>query len=493
MNTIYIVDDENIVLDGLVNWVDWAQIDVKVLGTASSGVTALNEILYYKPDVVLTDIRMPGKNGLELIEEVKKTLPEVSFIVLSGYSEFDYAQRAMHYGVKEYLLKPIEEEKVLEVVKKVLLERKAVGSGAMFPDNLETPEEWGLFRVMLNPNQPEENIPAMTVAVCDITGHVEELKDLGEILGALGLGKKGIFYARNYMEFILLFTGEAKNEVSELLLQIETILKQAFHVPVHFGICNREETECSSYRAYLHARQSGLSARFYCVSHLSQPQISQEWYEDPFHKKELFEMLCMEKEEQYAYEHFDRVYYSACSLGIRPQLLKRELAALIQYLNSAFREKYDKPVLSARQLQSTLNAVDDAEDFLQLRENIDTIFQMMQRFYQDCCQDYQVKTINRIKEFVNDNVDQALDTAMIADCVHMSQNYIGCYFKKYTGKVLSDYVLHVKMEKAIWFLENSSMKINHIASAVGFSDPKYFCKVFKKYAGITASDYRKKR
>lgn len=251
MNTVYIVDDERIVLDGLVNWVEWSRIDVKVLGTATSGRTAFHDIVCCKPDVVITDIRMPGKDGLELIEEVQKVLPQTVFIVLSGYNEFVYAQRALHYGVVEYLLKPVEEEKILEVVEKALQKRKKPENSEQHPDSI-------------NPC-PAEN------------------------------------------------------------------------------------------------------------------------------------------------------------------------------------------------------------------------------------QDYNSAVIEKIRGFVNDTLQEPISIQSVADHVNMSPNYITSYFKKYTGMVLSDYILQTKMERAKLLLKNSTLRISQIAGAVGFGDPKYFCKVFKKYTGITASDYRNKK
>lgn len=494
MNTVYIVDDEGIVLDGLVHWVDWKKIDVKVLGTATSGTTALNDILYLKPDVVITDIRMPGKDGLELIEEVQKTLPQTEFIVLSGYNEFAYAQRAIHYGVKEYLLKPVEEEKVLQVVEKALLERKSLGRKAMYPNNLSSVRSLELFQKLLNPNRDEtEGLLPVISAVCDAAGHTADMEAIAQKLEVLHLEEKDIYYSRNDTEFIMLFLDPDHVDINGVIGMVSDIMEQIFMEPVFFGICRRELADCSYYRAYLHSRQSGLEAKFYCIPQLELMQISNEWKEDPFDKEELFHILCSEADYEKSTEQFAAAYENARRLKVKTRLLKREAVAMVQFLANAFLDRYDTVAVPGKQFQEMIHMIEDAESYIQLKAVMADILKKVKDSYAEWCQDYENQAIERIKQFINSNINQPLDIAMIADYAHMSQNYVSSYFKKHTGAVLSDYILKMKMERAIQLLSKSALKINHIAAEVGFSDPKYFCKVFKKYTGITASDFRKKR
>ncbi len=113
MNRIVIVDDEQFVRKGIIALIDWKKINYQVVGEASNGEDALELILEEKPDVVLTDIRMPVFDGLKLIEKVKELAIKVpKFIIISGYNDFEYAQRAVRLGVTDFILKPIDKDEL---------------------------------------------------------------------------------------------------------------------------------------------------------------------------------------------------------------------------------------------------------------------------------------------------------------------------------------------------------------------------------------------
>ncbi len=114
---LVIVDDEPILLQGLIDTYDWKSMGFEVAGSAQSGEQAIRVIREVKPHVVLTDIRMKQITGLMVMEEIQKTDLECLFIVLSAYRDFDYAQQACDLGAFAYLLKPIEDEKLQETMK----------------------------------------------------------------------------------------------------------------------------------------------------------------------------------------------------------------------------------------------------------------------------------------------------------------------------------------------------------------------------------------
>lgn len=104
----FIVDDEIFIIKGLMKKIKWEDFFIHVVGTATDGIEAYNMILEHKPDIVITDIRMPGMDGLELIESLKKKLPDIYFIIISGYDDFCYLQKALRIGAFDYILKPID-------------------------------------------------------------------------------------------------------------------------------------------------------------------------------------------------------------------------------------------------------------------------------------------------------------------------------------------------------------------------------------------------
>lgn len=116
MLSLLIADDEKVIRESLAECLNWEEIGIRVVGCCSNGLEALEAILDETPDIVMTDIKMPGLNGLELIEKIQDIDRDIEFIILSGYREFDFAQKAIKFGVRRYLLKPVSEEQVLESV-----------------------------------------------------------------------------------------------------------------------------------------------------------------------------------------------------------------------------------------------------------------------------------------------------------------------------------------------------------------------------------------
>jgi two-component system response regulator YesN len=120
MYKVILLDDEYLVRKWMTEDINWPFLDAHVVGTAADGIKGLELLEKWRPDLAVTDLRMPQMDGLELIAAVREKNIATKFIILSGYGEFKYAQQAIHYGVQEYLLKPVSTEQIEETVKRVL-------------------------------------------------------------------------------------------------------------------------------------------------------------------------------------------------------------------------------------------------------------------------------------------------------------------------------------------------------------------------------------
>jgi|SRR5690625_809118 len=120
MYKVFIVDDEINIVHGIAKLVNWTECQAALSGKAYHGQMALEMIQQDVPHIVLTDIKMPEINGIELIEKVQAQFPHIKFIILSGYDEFEFAKTAMKYGVKHYLLKPTNRKKIEKALKEVI-------------------------------------------------------------------------------------------------------------------------------------------------------------------------------------------------------------------------------------------------------------------------------------------------------------------------------------------------------------------------------------
>ena len=151
MIKVFLVEDEIVMRNGIKNNIPWEKEGLEFAGEASDGELAYPLIRKVQPDILITDIRMPFMDGLELSELVKKEFPRIKIIILSGYNEFDYAKQAIHIGVTDYLLKPITAAKLLEAVKKVadVIEKEREDARLMDKYRLEMAENTVLERQRL--------------------------------------------------------------------------------------------------------------------------------------------------------------------------------------------------------------------------------------------------------------------------------------------------------------------------------------------------------
>lgn len=121
---VYLADDERFTRDGISQLIPWEELGLQLMGTGADGQAAFKDIASYVPDIVITDIKMPKMDGIELIQTVTSQYPHIKFVVLSGYGEFELASQAMRHGVKYYLLKPCDEQEIIDVLQKVIEEIK---------------------------------------------------------------------------------------------------------------------------------------------------------------------------------------------------------------------------------------------------------------------------------------------------------------------------------------------------------------------------------
>lgn len=119
MLKVLIADDEEKICQLIIKLINWEEMGLKIAATASNGIEALEQAEICKPEILITDIRMPGIDGMELIRKVKEKLPDTEIIIISGYRHFEYAQTAIRYGVRNYLLKPIKKEELRDILQKI--------------------------------------------------------------------------------------------------------------------------------------------------------------------------------------------------------------------------------------------------------------------------------------------------------------------------------------------------------------------------------------
>lgn len=215
--TLLIVDDEAEIRTGLRTIIPWEDYSVTVIGTAASGAEALDKIRFYEPDIVITDIQMPGINGLELVRRAREEQFDCSFVILSGYDEFEYARTAIRYGIEDYLLKPISIKELTALICK--LKEDIMDKRNLHTDQLSTLKrlrraEISLHRQNLIPQLLRGELPSL------------ELQDI--------LKEYGLLIRNTTSSAVLIqtfrsrFDPEENAELSQSLVALKEVLEHEF-------------------------------------------------------------------------------------------------------------------------------------------------------------------------------------------------------------------------------------------------------------------------
>lgn len=259
MYKVLIVDDERIIREGMSNAIEWEDYGLRVCGAAFNGIEACEIIEKEQPHIVFTDIKMPGMNGLQLIDKIHREFPDIIFVVLSGYGEFSFAQEAMRHGVKHYLLKPSDDEEIISTIEEILSELKEKEKTEEVLKDID----YNLKKVL---PQAEKQFFRELIADGDLSEEdVEYYLELFEIkedkfkLVALKTSKQGDYlekYAlrniaydvlekdRVYLSTIaeesilLLIKPIEANELTELLTQVKEYFNRFFKINIYVGVSN---------------------------------------------------------------------------------------------------------------------------------------------------------------------------------------------------------------------------------------------------------------
>lgn len=502
-----IVDDEPIICEGLKLTINWDQIHVNVIGEAYDGEEALDIIREHDVDLVLSDIRMDGMDGLQLAERLKKEFPHIRMILISGYEDFEYARRALRAGVKDYLLKPVEIDDLLQVVQKV-------AKGIREEKEIDEEVLW-LSGMIRDPEKYERAAPPQ-LAGFSYRVIVSQWKDFarcfaslpeGEyrkiqnrwvrlihdrFISAFGIRSVSAFEHKNLLFTLALCDQELDdNQWRRMLDKVMQgwkgsgslcfAVSPAFRQLEQTGLQGKKALELLPY--HLHADSPVLFLE-------DCDKIKQEVEKPEFNYKELVQ--------------------SMVSVLFKHDL--EEMAASIKALFQTFREHrlllhevleiYDELfVLLRHRLRqsgftemesSCITAIDlniynsyDSVEALAVNE-----MEQLMRLIEHSGVDKSYWIIEKAKAYVAENDHYDIKAAEVAEWLKITPSYFSMLFKQSTGKNFKEYMNEMRMERAKHLLATTHDKVFEIANKVGYKEYKYFVSVFKSYTGMTPMEYR---
>ena len=533
---VFLVEDEMVIRRGIKNSIDWEKEGYIFCGEASDGELAYPMIIKEKPDILITDIRMPFMDGLELCKLVKEELPNIKILILSGYDEFDYAKEAIRLGVTEYLLKPISSGKLLEALngvsesirrekedkdlvrkymeemrenteheKQKFFEQMIAGNLSM-ADALETGKK---YEMSLSAGMYNLLLFRFTLG--------EENRKSGELLGEAEYAIKKLTERLEYVfefqrdvegwAFLLMADNEEQmsERVKELSKDLEEIMKN-YSTIAYFGGIGQPVARLRELEESFREAERALAARFTMELNriISVDDIRMAQNVDTLDDIEITSFGEIEKTRtmlekflnngvEDEIDEFVDVYINELPEENLKSVLMRQYIIMDAYIvMMSFCEKIEgiegEMQAQSEELKNSMKTIQTLEEIknyirMLLKKIIGVRDTISGRRYSDIIE---IAKDQIRKTYMSDEI--SLNT--IAAEVGMSPSYFSSIFSKEMGKTFVEYLTEIRMDRAKELLMCSSMKTSEIGYEVGYKDPHYFSYIFKKTQNCTPKEFR---
>ena len=532
-HNILIVDDEQLIRQGLRARIEYLGIDVDEIFEAENGLMALRLQEEHPIDVVITDIRMPDMDGLELIQEMQKKNNQIKFVVLSGYAEFSYAETAIRLGVKAYLLKPVSNDDLKAAFDKAYKEMEQTASvrqEVQMKKRMDREKQVYQQEKALNALFSSQEAGAVTrEQLCKLCGYDEKMWAGGAesvlYLAILHINKESFehqrfrpvdhelvrFMIRNIFEEIQapcekllvnslsdtrqmygIFIGDDKKklrmEVERIYLRMRSVLEKKMGIYLTIGVsrCRSqlEGKETSEARQALKQRIIYGKANIYFYEDI---RILGE-QEFPVSQLHLLEQY-IEHNEIFKVKNLVQEIFSE-------ELVKKYGSAYlrimwIRILNLLLHH-YERRGRNAAEIEKMLqnyNLLDRIQSLQEIRQKI--IEMVMECVSTESVADANARSkIQMAIGYIQEHFAENLTVNVLAEHYGMSPNYFSSMFKKEMSRSAVNYITELRINQARELLYHSELSVVDISKKVGYEDSQYFFRVCKKYLGMTPLQYR---
>ncbi len=528
MLNVLIVDDEMKVCWLLEQIIEWEQLRAKCIGMVQNGVEAYAFTEKNRPDVIITDIRMPDMDGLELVRKVKEIHPDCIFIIISGYQQFEYAHAAIKYGVADFLLKPINKEEINAVLKRISDQK--IKKNYIFSEFLQQQknskirerEAQAIIEELLNADHLSEKVmeylPAayiqgawMCLGVRVDQMNLKKSADEEDFfhIRAFNAVKpdipekiiwKGLYFAGL---LLLILNGEDK----EILLQqnfeeyrndIRTYLQgfgECKVTVVYSSVCGKIDgvPVCAKeVRELLDARIGGLAGTVFGPEEVATEKNPQLFIRESERKRfqNCLELLDWEACQEVMESCAKRVKRGSMRQEYRSVLdtflwICRQYCSVMTQMSFISKEnvKEDSAVLDL--------CLRNAGSISWLEQNVSQFMGEKLAEYKKLKTEMDSRPVLLARQYVEDNTDRDCSLQEVAEYVGLSPNYFSTIFSEEAGMTFKDYVTDIKISRAKQLLLSTNDKINVISEKLGYKDSKYFSRLFEKKVSLKPAQYRK--
>ncbi|MED1443062.1 response regulator [Aeribacillus composti] len=459
------VEDEPWISKGIEKMLPWQQYNIQIVGNARNGKIALDLIKLYKPDIIITDIRMPVMDGLSMLEQLNKEMTSYpKIIIISGYNDFDYAKRAIKYGVSNYILKPIDPEELKTTIENI---KNQIERERQERENISIIQLKNYIYERIS--NREKHMDADVVFPCKYYLFIfslvpisnEELKNIGRNF-LLRMGSQHIYVVYE--------------DSSEALINIiKTNIKQ-LQKRYPCGVSQIHEGEdLSVEHAYKEAIQN---LKYYRED---EKNVSNHVFLNIEDESKL--LLALKQGEKRVFtQHLNEILDNNQTLEAHWFILFQLYIEISKYFNIDNRLDQNKAWLQE------FKSISQWDDLYRWKAIFfDPLIDYILYKWDKYSKDYSLQ----VKIFIEQNYhNSSLSLDMVAEYLELSPSYLSWLFKKETGINFTSYIAKKRIEEAKKLLIQTKLNLYEISKAVGFNDVKYFIKVFKKEVSLTPIQFR---
>ncbi|MDO4621337.1 MAG: response regulator [Eubacteriales bacterium] len=513
---ILIADDETLTRTGLQKSVNWRDLGINEIYTAEDGVEGLKKALLYRPDIVLSDVRMPRMTGIEMMDKIREQLPDSVFVFMSGYSDKEYLKAAIRLQAVNYVEKPLDIAEVEAALRDAAERCRSIHQNHR-ADSLSA-SELALYFTM-----PYAGVQEQLKSLCErysrrfggeeifrsavsLILQIDERMELSPaFLSELETGLEPILQihhlhmaaaSKKANLFVLHLFRETPFSPRTLTYVTDALSGQLAAVDNYYLAAGTTVSGISHiYDSYSSSVISLQHSFFRAPGSLILPELPAP---DPAEtSSEKLEASMLDAIRSADSAQIDRLsdelyhYYSE-----NPRMLRRTVQTLYYRLLSALLEQRRLRMLPGAGITSEGDLLLDSLSLCFSYEELHALLVQNLRKYTEDINNYvpENSSVYLIKNYIRKNyADPQLSTKEISEYASLSASYACTVFKNETGQTLNQYLTEYRMERAKELLADPRHNISDISIMVGYNDSNYFGKAFKKYSGSSPSDYRESR
>lgn len=483
MKTVLIVEDEKMIRQGIRTMIQRSGVPVEVIMECNNGEMALEILQSQKVDVMFTDIRMPKLNGIELVQKMQELPEKPITVAISGYADFSYAVEMLRLGVREYILKPVEREKLYEILQKLEEEIQEKQESSRTNKRLGHQQ---LKYLMLNEQITDEEMATLEAEyggelglrnfyVCVLNPQKTERTEEPYIY-LQNLEGNDVYLVAEENAGLLL-----KNELAQQYVGISALhngireIKEAYMEAVearHRAFCtNREVLRADEEEKRIPEALQAQGLK------LAEAEM----------RLQRVQLLGTDKTEELV-KAWNGFFHAVKSEWIKPGVFEECMGSFLKEVKKTYRN-----VLTEE--EERLNRLADWYSFPKLEvyetEFMEWLLALHERINNQFDTNKNKQKIKQAMDYIQENYDKDLNMAVVSNHISMNYSLFSYLFKEYTGSNFVNYLKGIRMEEAKKLLAETDLRIIEISAKVGYDNEKHFMKIFKASCGVSPSEYRK--